>query len=488
MNDLNDILSSIGMSSVRSVTPAEPAVSDSNPTVVPVSVEDVELPPVDEYLQNILSDNGFHEPPSEEDIPEEAHNLTDDEQDLLASVILDNQEPEETLNEEVDEDDEYDENQGEGRDLDAEEDADWDNAFSQGLIREVDIERAEINAAVATSRLTNEQIAADVSQVVQPLTYRGTNENGDIVVEGPDGQDVVIASSEVATNSVLAGTTADDEVHFHMANGSVIDVPIIHETTEATREELHNEGILPLNSPTLLLDEATSRFSGTEWYNEIQKARIIVAGIGGIGSNLVFQLARMSPEAIFMYDDDNVEMANMSGQLYSTEDIGKSKVDALEDMMRKYTSMRNIFALKQRFESDSEPADIMMCGFDNMSARKTFFQNWAAHIENKSQEEKAKCLFLDGRLSIDTLQVFCITGNDYYNQTRYIREFLFSDAEAEATVCSRKQTTYLACMIGSIMTNLFTNWVANSLSPIIPYDLPFFTEYDAQNMIFKTEN
>jgi hypothetical protein len=41
-------------------------------------------------------------------------------------------------------------------------------------------------------------------------------------------------------------------------------------------------------------------------------------------------------------------------------------------------------------------------------------------------------------------------------------------------------------MIGSFMTNLFTNWVANLLNPVIPYDLPFFTEYDAQNMIFKT--
>ena len=50
-----------------------------------------------------------------------------------------------------------------------------------------------------------------------------------------------------------------------------------------------------------------------------------------------------------------------------------------------------------------------------------------------------------------------------------------------------KQTTYLACMIGSVMTNLFTNFVAGLLDPIIPYDLPFFTEYDAQHMIFKTE-
>ena len=487
MNDLNDILSSIGMSSIRSVTSAEPTTPENTSVVVPVSVADVNLSQADEYLQNILSDNGFHEPPNEENIPEEAHNLTDDEQDLLASIISENQEPEEVQDDE-ETDDEYDENQGEGRDLDAEEDADWDNAFSQGLIREVDLQRAEINAAVATSNITNARIAADVAQVAQPLNYRGTNENGDILVEGPDGEDVIIANDPAASTDYLADASVDTGVHFHMADGSVVDVPIVHEAAEPTREALHNEGVLPLNSPTLLLDESTSRFSGTEWYNEIQKARIIVAGIGGIGSNLVFQLARMSPEAIFMYDDDNVEMVNMSGQLYSTEDIGKSKVDAMEDMMRKYTSMRNIFALKQRFESDSEAADIMMCGFDNMVARKTFFHSWRKHLRDVSDDEKKKCLYLDGRLSIDTLQIFCLTGDDDYNISRYVEDYLFDDSEAEQTVCSMKQTTYLACMIGSMMVNLFTNFVANQLDPIIPYDLPFFTEYDAQNMIFKTEN
>ena len=93
----------------------------------------------------------------------------------------------------------------------------------------------------------------------------------------------------------------------------------------------------------------------------------------------------------------------------------------------------------------------------------------------------------NSRLSIDTLQIFCISGEDAYNIDRYENDFLFSDREADHTVCSMKQTTYLACMIGSLMTNLFTNWVANSLNPIVPYDLPFFTEYDAQNMIFRTE-
>jgi hypothetical protein len=234
------------------------------------------------------------------------------------------------------------------------------------------------------------------------------------------------------------------------------------------------------------MDDSTTRFSGAEWFNEIQRKTIIIAGQGGIGSNLSFQLARMHPAGMYLYDDDTVEMVNMAGQLYARDDIGKAKVDAIADMITKYTNMQGVIALNERFTSSCEAGDIMLCGFDNMEARRTFFNAWQQHVISKPTEERKDCLFLDGRLSLDTLQVFCLTGDDALNTAIYRHKYLFSDSEAEHTVCSMKQTTYLACMIGSVMTNLFTNWVANSLDPIIPYDLPFFTEYDAQNMIFKT--
>jgi molybdopterin/thiamine biosynthesis adenylyltransferase len=194
----------------------------------------------------------------------------------------------------------------------------------------------------------------------------------------------------------------------------------------------------------------------------------------------------MNPDALLMYDDDVVEQANMSGQLYCKEDVGKTKVDAMANMITRYTTMSNIYAIRNKFTSASEAGNVMICGFDNMVARKTFFHAWRKHMRDKSEEEKGKCLYLDGRLSIDTLQVFCITGDNDWAISEYMEKYLFSDAEAEETQCSLKQTTYLACMIGSFIVNLFTNFVANLLSPVIPYDLPFLTEYDAQNMIFKT--
>lgn len=282
------------------------------------------------------------------------------------------------------------------------------------------------------------------------------------------------------------GEGHDDEQEYEYDEGENTEEDVNEDSVSVVGEVNNEPDTIPLNSPTLLMDETTSRFSGAEWYNEIQKQRIILAGLGGIGSWLAVQLARMSPEALYLYDDDTVEAGNMSGQMYSNRAIGDTKVMAISNIIMNYTNTNNLYAINERFTRNTPAGDVMICGFDNMEARKTFFQSWLNHVMNQSAD-KSKCLFIDGRLSMDTLQVFCIQGTDIYNIERYQREFLFSDSEADETVCSMKQTTYLACMIGSIMTNLFTNWVANQLEPIIPYDLPFFTEYDSQNVIFKTE-
>ena len=309
-----------------------------------------------------------------------------------------------------------------------------------------------------------------------------TSEGRDLDAEEDTDWDNAITSGAIRT----VQSVNDEDYPEHNPDEQQITEDIMGLLNITEESQPAPEPLIPYNSPTLLLNDATSRFSGTEWYNEIQKQRIIVAGIGGIGSNCVYQLARMNPAVLCMYDDDLVEQANMSGQLYCKGDIGKAKVDAMADMIENYTTMRNVYAIKDKFTQNSEAGDIMICGFDSMNARRVFFTAWNNHVMNKPEEERKKCLYLDGRLSIDTLQVFCITGDNDWAMAEYADKYLFSDAQAEETQCSLKQTTYLACMIGSMIVNLFTNWTANLLNPIIPYDLPFFTEYDAQNMIFKT--
>lgn len=250
-------------------------------------------------------------------------------------------------------------------------------------------------------------------------------------------------------------------------------------------EDAHQE--IPTNSATLLVDEATSRFSSAIWYENIQKKTVILAGVGGIGSYVGFLLARMKPASMFIYDDDIVEAANMSGQLYGQSDLGRTKVSALAEMIRNYAGYSSVFAINERFTNESEASDIMICGFDNMAARRLFFNKWVNHVQSKPEEERKNCLFIDGRLAAEEFQVLCIKGDDEYNINRYSNEYLFSDAEADETICSYKQTTFCANMIASYMVNLFVNFCANQCEPLIDRDLPFLTTYNAETMYLKTE-
>ena len=250
-------------------------------------------------------------------------------------------------------------------------------------------------------------------------------------------------------------------------------------------EDAHQE--IPTNSATLLVDEATSRFSSAIWYMNIQKKTVILAGVGGIGSFVGFLLARMKPVSMFIYDDDIVESANMSGQLYGQSDLGRPKVSALAEMIRNYADYSSVFAINERFTEESEASDTMICGFDNMSARKLFFDKWVNHVQSNPEEERKNCLFIDGRLAAEMFQILCIRGDDEYNIKRYNNEFLFSDAEADETICSYKQTTFCANMIASYMVNLFVNFCANQCEPLIDRDLPFLTTYNAETMYLKTE-
>lgn len=249
--------------------------------------------------------------------------------------------------------------------------------------------------------------------------------------------------------------------------------------------DAHQE--IPTNSATLLVDEATSRFSSAIWYENIQKKTVILAGVGGIGSYVGFLLARMKPASMFIYDDDIVEAVNMSGQLYGQSDLGRTKVSALAEMIRNYAGYSSVFAINERFTNESEASDIMICGFDNMAARRLFFNKWVNHVQSKPEEERKNCLFIDGRLAAEEFQVLCIKGDDEYNINRYNNEFLFSDAEADETICSYKQTTFCANMIASYMVNLFVNFCANQCEPLIDRDLPFLTTYNAETMYLKTE-
>lgn len=235
------------------------------------------------------------------------------------------------------------------------------------------------------------------------------------------------------------------------------------------------------NNTRSLDEEATQRFSSASWFKKIQDFDITLAGLGGIGSWTALLLARLRPYCISIYDGDNVESVNLAGQFYGTDSEGMNKATAMAKFINS-NSHYYVHSYNENFTEGSHVSPIMICGFDSMRARKVFFNEWLSFVHLYSDEVKSGCLFIDGRLSADELQIFCITGNDKTAIKLYQTKYLFDDSEAAPTICSFKQTAFMANMIAGLIVNCLVNF-ANNLVDEIEKTVPFRVEYNSDLML-----
>lgn len=214
-----------------------------------------------------------------------------------------------------------------------------------------------------------------------------------------------------------------------------------------------------------MLDIATvepqfGRVKGASWFPLLYKKDVLVLGQGGIGSWTSLLLSRIGC-TLHMFDMDSYEDHNMTGQVVPFESIGLNKARAMSMVINKFSPSCKTSYYPERYEADSFAGEIMICGFDNMVARKVAFNNWKAQLMGMPIADRANYFFQDGRLLAEQLQIFNIPGGDDDRIKRYEDEFLFSDEEVQEADCTFKQTSHCAAMIASHMVGFLTNWVSN---------------------------
>lgn len=78
--------------------------------------------------------------------------------------------------------------------------------------------------------------------------------------------------------------------------------------------------------------------------------RVLVVGAGGLGSPLLRLLATSGVEHITVIDDDTVDESNLHRQtLYSSDDVGRSKIDRAAELIRELAPGLSVRALEGRF-------------------------------------------------------------------------------------------------------------------------------------------
>lgn len=67
---------------------------------------------------------------------------------------------------------------------------------------------------------------------------------------------------------------------------------------------------------------------------KLHHAKVAIAGLGGLGSNIALMLARSGVGQLFLVDFDCVDITNLNRQMYRVSHIGMYKTDAMVEMIR----------------------------------------------------------------------------------------------------------------------------------------------------------
>lgn len=329
-------------------------------------------------------------------------------------------------------------------------------------IVEGNVEASEDNISHARDRM--EEAATALEELLQE-SYPTIESTSEQLLAG----DGVLAYTEIEESAAVENTMPDPN--------------------DELLEDTVNPNIIPPISESVNTAESTIRFSGASWFEAASRVRATIAGVGGIGSWTSLLLSRISKTIqITLYDDDSVEAVNLAGQMFSSNQVSLRKVYAAQEVIR-YFSSTYCNVVPHRITNTTNIYDkIVICGFDNMEARKILYHIWKAMATNDSTAHQGEYLFIDGRMNAEEFQIFSIIGNDDYNMKRYEEEFLFSDDEVAPAVCSYKQTTYCASMIASFIINSLVNFLSNQNLENMPRQVPFYINYDALLMHLKLED
>ena len=120
----------------------------------------------------------------------------------------------------------------------------------------------------------------------------------------------------------------------------------------------------------------TELLIGKEGLDKLRNSKVIVFGVGGVGSFTVEALARAGVGTLILVDDDTVCLTNLNRQIHATYDtLGKVKVDVMKERILSINKKCNvithqIFVTKENIpEIIDDDVDYVVDAIDTVSAK-----------------------------------------------------------------------------------------------------------------------
>lgn len=119
--------------------------------------------------------------------------------------------------------------------------------------------------------------------------------------------------------------------------------------------------------------------------SELFKASSVsILGCGGLGSNIAMMLARAGVGKLNLFDYDFVDYSNLNRQNYFLDDLGKKKVFATRDIIKRAIDhvdieSFDIFLDEHNMDSFIDKSDIFIEAFDDRLSKRFAFDYFSKH-------------------------------------------------------------------------------------------------------------
>lgn len=123
---------------------------------------------------------------------------------------------------------------------------------------------------------------------------------------------------------------------------------------------------------------------GEEHVARLEAARIGVAGVGGLGSQIAIALARTGVGHLHLVDLDVVDLANLNRQAYDLADIGRAKTAALAERLARINPYLDVTTATERVTPENAlelfaGSDLVCEAFDDPAAKAMLVQTLLGH-------------------------------------------------------------------------------------------------------------
>jgi len=113
-----------------------------------------------------------------------------------------------------------------------------------------------------------------------------------------------------------------------------------------------------------------------------------IAGAGGLGSSVAVSLARAGIGKLIIVDFDRIEISNLNRQQYFWTQIGKIKVRALLENLRKINPFSEYVGYQRRITPKNVKtifgkADLLIEAFDRAGQKQMLIESWIAHFPDR---------------------------------------------------------------------------------------------------------